>query len=151
MYILFLTFPSFSCCLCTAFSDSKVGGIIGGIVCGIAVVVLATCCCCCAICRRKKSTSNDQSQRNRPRDVNLNIVFSIPLSNCPATETSTPAVMFTNTLPPAYDEVTKDDPPPYHQIVSQSHRQTFETSSPSDAPDSEAVGNSADLNSGTFV
>ncbi|XP_048244242.1 deleted in malignant brain tumors 1 protein-like isoform X2 [Haliotis rufescens] len=132
-----------------AFSDSKVGGIIGGVLGGIAVVVLATC-CCCVICKRNKSTSNDQSQRNRTRDVNLNIVFSIPLSNCPATETSTPAVMFTNTPPPAYNEVTKDDPPPYRQIVSQSHRQTFETSSPSDAPDCVAIDNSADLNSGTF-
>ncbi|XP_046366001.2 cubilin-like [Haliotis rufescens] len=106
------------------------GGVIGGVFGGIVGVALLTC-CCCGICSRKKSTTNDQSQRNRSREANVNNVFSIPLPIYPPTTATTLPAMFTP--PPAYSEVVKDDPPPYCQAVPLSDIQPIVTSSPNDA------------------
>ncbi|XP_046365997.1 cubilin-like [Haliotis rufescens] len=106
------------------------GGVIGGVFGGIVGVAILTC-CCCGICSRKKSTTNDQSQRNRSREDNVNNVFSIPLPIYPPTTATTLPAMFTP--PPAYSEVVKDDPPPYCQAVPLSDIQPVVTSSPNDA------------------
>ncbi|XP_071088547.1 cubilin-like [Haliotis cracherodii] len=106
------------------------GGVIGGVFGGIVGVAILTC-CCCGICSRKKSTTNDQSQRNRSREDNVNSVFSIPLHNYQPTTATTLPAMFTP--PPAYSEVVKDDPPPYCQAVPLSDIQPVVTSFPNDA------------------
>ncbi|XP_048254450.1 cubilin-like isoform X3 [Haliotis rufescens] len=133
---------AFTACEPTSSSSvsPNLGGIIGGVFGGIVGVAIVTC-CCCGICSRKKSTTNDQSQGNRSREVNLNTVYTVPVSNYPPTTATTQPAMFTP--PPAYSEVVKDDPPPYCQAVPLSDILPLVTSSPNGASSYQGTDNPA--------
>ncbi|XP_048254466.1 tolloid-like protein 2 isoform X5 [Haliotis rufescens] len=118
----------------------NLGGIIGGVFGGIVGVAIVTC-CCCGICSRKKSTTNDQSQGNRSREVYLNTIYTVPVSNYPPTTATTLPAMFTP--PPAYSEVVKDDPPPYCQAVPLSDILPVVTSSSNGASSYQGIDNPA--------
>ncbi|XP_067663244.1 CUB domain-containing protein 2-like [Haliotis asinina] len=122
-------------------ASKNIGAIIGGVFGGITVVGIATCCCCGLF--RKKSSPNDQRQRNRPRE---GIVSFINVPQCypqtPPTAPTAPAVLpFMSLPPPSYNDVVKDDPPPYCQVVPLSDVQPVVTSSPSGASEDQGIDN----------
>ncbi|XP_046366009.2 cubilin-like [Haliotis rufescens] len=131
-----------------SYADSyspNVGGIVGGTLGAIVFALMLV--CCCLWCNRKKSSTNAQPQRNMmvtmvnhsSQDTIPNSVYSISLSNQPPSV----AELIVPTAPPAYDDVVKNDPPPYCEVMAQLDFQPVVTSYPSDAFVNRGVDNPA--------
>ncbi|XP_067660430.1 cubilin-like [Haliotis asinina] len=119
----------------------NIGAIVGGVFGGITVVGVAVC-CCCGLCSRKKSSPNDQRQRNRPREGIVSFINVPSYPQTPPTAPTAPAVLpFMSAPPPSYNDVVKNDPPPYCQVVPLSDVQPVVTSSPSGASEDQGIDN----------
>ncbi|XP_046567691.1 cubilin-like isoform X2 [Haliotis rubra] len=121
-------------------APTNIGAILGGVFGGITAVGIATC-CCCGLCFRKKSIPNVQQQRNRPREGTVSFI-NVP--SYPQTPPTAPAVLpFMSPPPPSYNDVVKDDPPPYFQAVPLSDIQPVVTSYSSGASEHQGIDNPA--------
>ncbi|XP_046567693.1 tolloid-like protein 2 isoform X2 [Haliotis rubra] len=121
-------------------APTNIGAILGGVFGGITAVGIATC-CCCGLCFRKKSIPNVQQQRNIPREGTVSFI-NVP--SYPQTLPTAPAVLpFMSPPPPSYNDVVKDDPPPYFQAVPLSDIQPVVTSYSSGASEHQGIDNPA--------
>ncbi|XP_046577730.1 tolloid-like protein 2 [Haliotis rubra] len=90
---------------------------------------------------RKKSIPNVQQQRNRPPEGTVSFI-NVP--SYPQTPPTAPAVLpFMSPPPPSYNDVVKDDPPPYFQAVPLSDIQPVVTSYSSGASEHQGIDNPA--------
>ncbi|XP_046577750.1 deleted in malignant brain tumors 1 protein-like [Haliotis rubra] len=121
-------------------ASTNIAAILGGVFGGITAVGIATC-CCCGLCSRKKSSPNDQQQRNRSYEGT--VYFINAPSNPQSTPTASIALPFMFPPPPSYNDVVKDDSPPYCQAVPLSDIQPVVTSSHSRASEHQGIDNPA--------
>ncbi|XP_046577739.1 cubilin-like [Haliotis rubra] len=123
--------------------SQNIGAILGGVFGGITAVGIAAC-CCCGLCFRKKSSPIDQQQRNRSYEGTVSFINVPSYPRTPPTAPTAPTVLpFMSPPPPSYNDVVKDDPPPYCQAVPLSDIQPVVTSSPSGASEYQGIDNPA--------
>ncbi|XP_046577742.1 cubilin-like isoform X2 [Haliotis rubra] len=121
-------------------ASTNIPAILRGVFGGITAVGIATC-CCSGLCFRKKSSPNDQQKRNRSYEGTVYFI-NVP-SNPQTTSTASIALPFMFPPPPSYNDVVKDDPPPYCQAVPLSDIQPIVTPSTSGTSEHQGIDNPA--------
>ncbi|XP_067663222.1 cubilin-like isoform X2 [Haliotis asinina] len=121
----------------------NIGAIVGGVFGALTVVGIATC-CCCGLRSRTDCLCKNQQQRGISRDPDVSVINVPSYRQTPRTApTPTALPILFPPPPPSYNDVTKDDPPPYCQAVPLSDMKPVVTSSPSGASEYQGIDNPA--------